>query len=70
MSLIWIALFAVAYVVVTAIVLVLLTAAKRADAEAQRQHEDLVRSLESKPPPVLVADDEPRREMVARRLAG
>ena len=65
----WIALFAVAYVVVTAVALILLTAAKRADAEAQRQHEELVRSLRSKPPPVLVADDEPRREMVVRRLA-
>ena len=68
MSLFWIAVLAVAYVVFTAIVLVVLTAAKRADAEARRQYEDLKRSRQRVPSPELVADEEPRRRFVARRL--
>ena len=67
MSLTIVAVFAAVYITVLVVVMALLSAAKRADARAQREHEALVRSLTTREPGRFTTREDPATERAPDR---
>ncbi|HKG66904.1 MAG TPA: hypothetical protein VKB28_22745 [Solirubrobacteraceae bacterium] len=70
MSLLAVAAIVIGYLVLVAVILALMTAAKRADQQARRENRRFVRAARSGAKPTLVPHDERPRERGRHRRAG